>query len=829
MKGGSVHPAGGKAARLNAARSMRESAKAVAAAGRRTARAAPRVVGVLALSSSADAAGLWRALAGACLTAPGHAAGEGDDAMAAEPTLPDPHASGPLTLPPPPGGPPGSPPGLLLLPLLADPTDPLALIDLMRAVDVLVLAIPGDDRAHPIALDEDGEAALTILRALGPPPLVAAATLCGGSPSKPAADLKARSAAKKRAAAVAADQVPGVEARATVWCAAGGGSEGGGGAAGAGPRADGAALARCIADARGALPRWRAARSSLVVEGAVHDSTANTLTLTGTVRGQALSPACLVHVPGAGDFQVEEVRMVVPAAAAKGAAARPPANGMDLDSARPCSNSISVPAGAREPLTREHEPPEECGGVWPAPGDLAAADAALAVAAEAEAAAAAATAARMKRLPPGTSEYQAAWLDADGLRGDEEDEEEEEGEEEEATAACRHPTSLPSIMEEPAGSAWADADDGAATDVAMDYQDDEEEGAPAAAVAARKAAAAAAADDAAWPDEVDTPPPHVPARHRFGRYRGLASWRTSSWDQADGAPPEYARVFAFENARRAGKRAAALAAAAADARAAPAAPVGARVEVVLAAVPAAAGVAVCARVSAFAAGARLDGAPPPPPPLTAFALLQHEGRLSVVHWAVKAAPSWAGPPLPGKADLLFVTGARAFPARPIWSTDDHGASKFKLERFLQPGRHTVASAFAPIAHAPGPLLAFAPATRSDGTPGWALAATGTLRGADPDRVILKKAVLTGYPAKVHKRKAVVRWMFHSPADVRWFGPCELWTKGGRRGRVREPVGTHGSFKAVFDGQVGQQDAVCLSLYKRACPPWPRDTTGLWVG
>jgi len=99
---------------------------------------------------------------------------------------------------------------------------------------------------------------------------------------------------------------------------------------------------------------------------------------------------------------------------------------------------------------------------------------------------------------------------------------------------------------------------------------------------------------------------------------------------------------------------------------------------------------------------------------------------------------------------------------------------------------------------------------------------GALRGADPDRVVLKKAVLTGCPARVHKKKAVVRWMFHGPDDVRWFRPLELWTKGGRRGRIREPLGTHGALKAVFDGGVSQQDTVCASLFKRAFPVWPAD-------
>jgi pre-rRNA-processing protein TSR1 len=53
--------------------------------------------------------------------------------------------------------------------------------------------------------------------------------------------------------------------------------------------------------------------------------------------------------------------------------------------------------------------------------------------------------------------------------------------------------------------------------------------------------------------QVETPG-NMRASVRFAKYRGLKSWRTSTWDPREELPPEYARVFAFENFRRARKR-----------------------------------------------------------------------------------------------------------------------------------------------------------------------------------------------------------------------------------------------------------------------------------
>lgn len=310
----------------------------------------------------------------------------------------------------------------------------------------------------------------------------------------------------------------------------------------------------------------------------------------------------------------------------------------------------------------------------------------------------------------------------------------------------------------------------------------------------------AAKSDMEFPDEVDTPLDQ-PARIRFARYRGLKSLRTGEWDPKEQLPREYASLFQFRNLGATRKRVLAASAKevnSANNERANFARHGKKVFICLKDVPQ----RVQEQVMKLTQTKRL--------PVVACGLLRHENRRSVVHFAVRRVDSLPENEIvKAKSRLEMHSGFIRFTGRPMFSENNANSDKHKMERYLCPGRPTVVSFYGPAVYAPAPaLLCYV-----DGS----VIASGSAMGADPDRIILKRIILTGYPFKTQKKRAVVKFMFFNPEDIRWFKPVELWTKLGRSGHILEPLGTHGHMKCLFDNVILHHDTVCMTLYKRVYP------------
>lgn len=521
--------------------------------------------------------------------------------------------------------------------------------------------------------------------------------------------------------------------------------------------------------------RWRQGRSWILGESV--DWTDGNLAVTGVVRGAQFSPNRLVHLPNYGDFQV--LKITSPSLA-ESAGTDPasmtvepavllvpdPEDADSLVSSNDPDDMQNEQTWPTEEEMQDDSPRDTAGDIIPegAPGT---------------------TPRAIRRVPKGTSAYQAAWI----IDEDEEDEEctgdENEGVQDgNADEQAEVPDRVEDEMEVEAHGS---------KDVAFQDLDEEEENMQLESWRGRQREER---DDREFPDEVDTPR-ELPARVRFQRYRGMQSFRTSPWDPYENLPRDYARIFQFEDFKRTERAVRRRAEAEAD-TVSP----GTRVTVHLKDVP-------------KDAAERMAGRP-----FVAFSLLQHEHKKSVVHFTIQRNTEYEDT-VRSKDPLILCVGPRRLLVKPVYSQYAQGGSRgvnnvHKFTRYLRHGDTYVATVYAPILFGYQPCALLREAADANAP---SLVAMGTLRSPDPTRINAKRIILSGHPFKLHKKTGTVRYMFFNSEDVLYYKPIQLHTKYGRSGHIRESLGTHGYFKAHFDAPISQMDSVCMSLYKRVYPKW----------
>jgi pre-rRNA-processing protein TSR1 len=363
--------------------------------------------------------------------------------------------------------------------------------------------------------------------------------------------------------------------------------------------------------------------------------------------------------------------------------------------------------------------------------------------------------------PAGWSDYQSAWLDAI----DETEDVFDHGE-------------LAFALNKKKGDATVGGDDDAMLDEDMEVNAEDRR----ALLAQRKKDQK---DDLEFPDEVAVEEEGA-ARDRYARYRALKSFRKSHWDPKENLPDTYGAVYHFASFKATQKDVMA------DAKdlneivgkhgfgsdligGASSSDDDDKMDsdeeyddvIARACVPTGAYVTITLEDVAPGAYSRLS----PDTILTAVSLLPHENKVSVLHAGLSQTTKCEADkeiPVKSKDVLTFRCGWKTWQGRPIFSQNNLNSDKHKFERFMPvEGAFFACTMFGPVTYSPCPVLVFREA--EDGEEEGKrreLLAHGSMIGADADRIVLKRIILTGYPTRVHKRHATVKYMFYNPEDVK---------------------------------------------------------------
>lgn len=291
-------------------------------------------------------------------------------------------------------------------------------------------------------------------------------------------------------------------------------------------------------------------------------------------------------------------------------------------------------------------------------------------------------------------------------------------------------------------------------------------------------------DEMDFPDEVDTPV-DIPARERFEKYRSVNNIRTCDWDPYETLPTEYAKIWRFENFPQLRKQSVIQT----ESEGLPID--GTYIRITL---------EPCDERSKNSlellklSKERQD--------LIFSTLLPHETKIIVQHFNLKRHDE-DQEVIPSKSTMELHVGFRRFLIRPIFSDDYLHTNKAKYYRFLPHDTKAMASAFMPVCFPGSQVILFRRGTLNKDSDGLeidyesekpTLVAYGTVNEPDPLKIILKRIVLTGYPIKCKRKRAVIRYMFFNKDDIRYFRPVELYTKLGLRGKIKDSLGTHGLMK-----------------------------------
>lgn len=387
------------------------------------------------------------------------------------------------------------------------------------------------------------------------------------------------------------------------------------------------------------------------------------------------------------------------------------------------------------------------------------------------------------KLPEGTSDYQAKWYLEDDI--DEDDDIEDEESEPELVEDDEE-MDVEDIQSEPAdlqSEMFVELSAEEENRQLEEYRQKEEE-------------------DREFPDELELNP-NESGKERLRRYRGLKNLHNSVWDCDEydpKAPSEWRRLLRISNFKATKNKILK------DSIKESQATAGSKVKLYIKAPQfILSKIASCKEI-----------------PFIVYGLLQHEHKLAVVNFSISPWEDYEKP-IPSKDTIVVQYGPRRQLIKPLYSAGSNSPNNVhKYERFLHKESVGIATAIAPVNFTNAPAIFFKQSSESPKK--IELVGKGSFLNAEHQRVLAKRAILTGHPLKIHKNVVTIRYMFFNPEDIQFFKAVPLFTKSGRSGFIKDSLGTHGYFKANFDGKITSQDTVAMSLYKRV---WPKPSV-MWT-
>ncbi|KAI6083132.1 DUF663-domain-containing protein [Hypoxylon rubiginosum] len=196
-------------------------------------------------------------------------------------------------------------------------------------------------------------------------------------------------------------------------------------------------------------------------------------------------------------------------------------------------------------------------------------------------------------------------------------------------------------------------------------------------------------------------------------------------------------------------------------------------------------------------------------PIIVGGVLPTEDRFGYVQVRIKRH-RWHKKILKTNDPLIFSLGWRRFQSLPIYSISD-SRTRNRMLKYTPEHMHCFGTFHGPLIAPNTGFVCFN--SFSSATPGFRIAATGTVLAVDESTEIVKKLKLTGAPYKIFKNTAFIKDMFNSSLEIAKFEGAAIKTVSGIRGQIKRALSKpDGHFRATFEDKILISDLVFLRAW-----------------